>query len=107
MIDANSEDRDDVRRQLRGSDGDYLVTGPGTAYTLEFQTTGSKGMEASWFLAAQGYYTEWVRGSWVRENERPEPFVPSEATLVQVIDEWAERKGEFEEQFYSTKIPVR
>lgn len=107
VTDAESNEREDVRLQLTDSDEEYLITGPGTAYMLEFDSSPVADSDASWFMAAQGYYTEWVRGSWIQQNERPEPLVLSEATLVRVLEEWRERKPEFEEQFYSTKIPVR
>jgi hypothetical protein len=54
-------------------------------------------------LASQGYYTEWVRGSWIK-NATGVPFEPTSASLLKAIKSWRSRQDELEKQFYSSRI---
>ena len=57
-------------------------------------------------LASQGYYTEWVRGTWIK-NASGKAFAPSDASLVDAIRDWRGKQPEMENQFYSTRISTR
>jgi hypothetical protein len=88
-------------------DEDYLITSPGTRFVVRFETGPAPARGArTFFLAAQGYYTEWIRRDWL-EPTADSTFVPSATTLHAAMQRWREVKPTFEEQFESSKIPVR
>jgi hypothetical protein len=64
------------------------------------------GFSQSYMLAAQGYYTEWVRENWIR-NRPDVQFELNDRLIVQAQEEWRKKKEEFERQFFESKIPVR
>ncbi len=93
-------------RSVRDADEGYLITTPGQAFTINFDvgsiTTGTR----TFMLASQGYYTEWVRGSWIKEASG-KPFTPSDASLAEAINTWRGKQHQLERQFYSTRISAR
>lgn len=89
-------------------DDRYLETTPGQRFTVQFETGRAPGDSARTFLlATEGYYTEWIRGSWVRQTRTPRPFIASDTTLVDTERHWADVGPAFEAQFAQTRIPVR
>jgi hypothetical protein len=46
--------------------GDHLVTGPGDAFVLRFALPAG---DAELFLESRGYYYEWMRPSWLEEED--------------------------------------
>ena len=88
-------------------DEDYLITSPGTRVLVRFNTGPEPESGArTFFLAAQGYYTEWIRRDWL-DTEADSTFAPSPVTLHAAMQRWREVKPTFEAQFESSKIPVR
>ena len=88
-------------------DEDYLITSPGTRFLVRFNTGPEPESGArTFFLAAQGYYTEWIRRDWL-DPEADSTFAPSPVTLHAAMQRWREVKPTFEAQFESSKIPVR
>ncbi len=64
----DGQDRPDALAKLRPR-GDALVTGPGDVWTLRFQVpTG----DVELFLESRGYYYEWMRPSWLQEEDAGE-----------------------------------
>lgn len=98
----------EVHTRLARPDEDYLITQPGDRFWIQFAVDPvPAGQERTYFIAAQGYYTEWIRGHWIRETVDPQPFHASTETLFQVIQRWKEVKPSFEARFDQTRIPVR
>ncbi len=89
-------------------DDQYLITMPGTRFQARFDV-GAEPDEGrrTYFLAAQGYYTEWIRRSWLEGVTVDSTFVPSETTLHAAMRRWQEVKPTFETEFETSKIPVR
>ncbi len=56
-------------RSLRG-EGDRLVTMPGDELTLRFAVPPARG-NAAYLLRTRGYYYEWMRAPWLREENPP------------------------------------
>lgn len=83
----------------------YLMTSPGQSLSVEFDV-GENTSERSWLLASQGYYTEWVRGSWIK-SASGKPFKPTNETLVEAIQNWRVKQDEMQRTFYNTKIAAR
>ena len=96
----------DALRSVHDADEGYLITTPGQAFTVSFDvgniTTGAR----TFMLASQGYYTEWVRGSWIKQASG-KPFAPSDAALAEAIKSWHAKQPQMERQFYSTRISAR
>lgn len=94
--------------ELALPDEDYLVTGPGTALSLESEPLGAYAdSERTFFLSSQGYYTEWIQPDWIRSSNGFEEFRPSGETIVRLMERWLEEKDEFQKSFFETRIPVR
>jgi hypothetical protein len=91
---------------LREADEAYLITSPGQSFNAEFDVGKPAPGTRTYMLASQGYYTEWVRGSWIK-NASGKRFAPSDAFLVEAIRDWRSKQSEMENQFYSTRISVR
>jgi hypothetical protein len=90
---------------LSEADESYLITGPGQALSVEFEV-GESTSSRTWLLASQGYYSEWVRGSWIK-SASGKPFAPTNQTLVDAIRSWRSQQSEMEQVFYSTRIAAR
>jgi hypothetical protein len=100
----------DAMERLAAPDEAYLVTYPGERLRLRFAAPPvAEGQTQTFFLAAQGYYTEWVRGPWIQASERagPQPFAATDSTLVAAIARWRAVAPELTERFEQSKVPVR
>lgn len=100
----------DAMERLAAPDEAYLVTYPGERLRLRFAAPPvAEGQTQTFFLAAQGYYTEWVRGPWIQASERagPQPFAATDSTLVAAIARWRAVAPELTERFDQSKVPVR
>jgi hypothetical protein len=85
----------------------YLTTSPGTALRIGFDAGVTADTTFSYLLAAQGYYTEWIRGDWVRDATTTQTFVPGDAALDAAYERWREVRTDFERQFFEQRVPVR
>ena len=65
------------------------------------------GVELTFLLSTQGYYTEWVRPQWIASAEETTPFKPGEGTVEALMARWLEEKDGYEEAFFDSRIPVR
>lgn len=107
FVDAANESSPDNLNRLSEPDEEYLVTTPGNRFNVFFQTeTAEDGQTNSYLLAAQGYYTEWVREEWI-QNKPETPFNLNANLIVQAQQEWQRVKRDFEQQFFELKVPVR
>lgn len=89
-------------------DEEYLITMPGTWFEARFEAgPAPSGRARTFFLAAQGYYTEWIRRDWLDAPDTGKDFVPSKMTLHAAMQQWQDVKPTFEAQFETSKIPVR
>jgi len=106
VVGAVEDDTDAMREALLSPDDRYLETRPGTALFVEFDSDALPG-ERRYLLSSQGYYTEWIRPSWVRAGSAPpEPFVPGDPGLVQVLSRWLRVQDDMEARFDATRIPT-
>ena len=92
-------------RALGDADNDYLETRPGQRMTLEFATKADS--STTYLIAWQGWYREWIRGSWLAEPTRTAPWVPGDSAVSIALTRWRAKKDGFERAFYSSRIPVR
>ena len=94
----------DAVEALRSPDDQYLETRPTHRMTLRFPVGPEEG---SYLLAAQGYYTEWVRPKWIREASTPRHFEPNRGVIRELHTRWLNERADLEERFFSSAIPVR
>jgi hypothetical protein len=96
---------------VASADENYLLTQPGDLYQVTFNPPPQDpGLARSYFLKSNGYYTEWVRMDWITRNgeaNKPEVFELSDGLLQRTAEIWLRKKEQFEQQFYSSKLPVR
>ncbi len=91
---------------MHNADARYLQTSPGQRFTAVFHAR-SAAEPHTFFLAAQGYYTEWVRASWLRSPRADHDFVPSDSALARALDRWRMSQDSLETLFAATRIPTR
>ena len=96
-----------VREQLGAPDASYLETRPGQYFTAVFEAGPAPAGTRTLLLATQGYYTEWLRPSWLRPAAAPTRFVPDSTSLGQALAIWRVSRDSLERQFEATRIPVR
>jgi hypothetical protein len=95
-------------RGIREADERYLQTSPGQRFGIAFDVGRNvPGEGRTFLLASQGYYTEWVRGSWIKAARDSVPFRPSRAALVTAIRRWDGSRDSVERRFYGSRLPVR
>ena len=93
---------------LRDADTRYLMTQPGNRFFLGFAPAPAPADSVSTFLlVSQGYYIEWLRGSWVRPHLTGAAFRPTDDAIVEALHRWRRQAPEFERRFYATRFPVR
>lgn len=94
-------------RDLREADEGYVVTSPGQSFTIRFNVGKQPAAGTRTFLlASQGYYNEWVRGSWIKAASGRE-FKPTDDALMEAVQRWRAQQPALEREFYSTRIAVR
>ena len=98
-------------RMVADADDRYLETRPGQRMTLVFHPASARPLggdsSATYLIAWQGWYREWIRGSWLANPKRTTPFVPGDAAVLAALRSWSERKTTLEREFYASRIPVR
>ncbi len=95
-------------KKLREGDDSYLITYPGDSYTISFNTSVvTEGMEASYLLAGQGFYIEWIRDKWIEEVKEPKPLEYSPGMIHKAQQEWQMRKADFEKEFFESKVATQ
>lgn len=93
---------------LSTSDETYLQTNPGHAFQVRFDAgPAAGGFTRTFLLSSQGYYTEWIRGAWIRNATVAEPFMPTDAAVVHAMRKWSSTRESFERRFLAARVPVR
>jgi hypothetical protein len=97
-----------ARAAVREPDTHYLETSPRQRFTVAFDVGKDAGGSSSrtFLLASQGYYIEWVRGSWMTGQRDTTTFVPTVETLVRAMRDWGVQRDSMERQFFLSRIPV-
>ena len=93
---------------IGSADENYLQTSPRQRFTVSFDVgRGDAAATRTFLLVSQGYYTEWVRGSWMTGKREVTAFKPEDATLLHALHSWRAEKDSMEKQFYRSRIPVQ
>jgi hypothetical protein len=94
-------DRDALAR-LRGGDR-QLVTMPGAEYRVSYRLPEG---ELDLFLASRGYYLEWMRQEWLREESRPRAalfLLQPRLSLVLLAPAFKKVEHRMEEMFWRSR----
>lgn len=95
-------------RSVAAADERYLEVASGQWFSAAFEPITTTGDSVqTFFLASQGYYTEWVRNGWLRAPRAQRTFTPSDAALAEAIQRWQDTHEELEARFMATRVPVR
>jgi hypothetical protein len=95
-----------AERSLREPDTRYLRTSPGQRFTVAFRAgSAPAGTARTFLLSSQGYYTEWIRGDWLRSGSA-RAFHPSDQALDDAFRRWRASRASFEERFAQLRVPV-
>lgn len=93
---------------VRAADGRYLVTSPGERFSIRFESGAAPRDSARTFLlVSQGYYIEWLRGTWLHTTNAVATFEPTDATLLAALHRWRAEQPDLERRFAATRVPVR
>ena len=107
VTDGDGREHADARDAIASPDARRLATSPGQRMRLHFLTGPARDGGARTFLfAAQGYYTEWIRGAWLRAPADTLPFDPARVKLGDVLRTWRERRPAMERDFFAQRVPV-
>ncbi len=108
VTDRSGAPEPDAYGSLRAADGRYLETTPGQAFIAAWDVGPSaEGAERTFFLAAQGYYTEWIQRAWIVGARDTTVFRPGDAALLRALKRWRQVHDTLERRFYATRVPVR
>ena len=106
VVGSDGRRRDDVVRMLARADDRELETHPGDRLSAEFDVGRAAPGTRTYLLAAQGYYIEWVRGSWMRAATDSTPFSPARTPVRDVLRSWRASKDTLEQKFFRQRVPV-
>jgi len=107
--DNSGSPRDDVLPLIEKDDDSYLVTNPGESYRLSYDLPRNHDGNLTLFISSKGYYTEWIRGGWLKNGSAGYHFnlFETDKTLSQLAQSWQENRDLIERLFFETRIPVR
>ena len=100
--------RPDLAALLAGDDDSYVTTEPQNVYRFEYDVPPPGRDEVTLFVRSKGYYTEWIRGTWISAEEGVERFDLQriDQTMVRLADLWIRERNDMESLFFRNRIPV-
>jgi hypothetical protein len=108
VIDVRERHDSSAIASMSAADERYLEVASGQRFTAQFEAGAPAGDSLrTFFLASQGYYTEWVRNGWLRAPRANRTFTPSDAALAAAIQRWQVTQDSLEARFMATRVPVR
>ena len=79
---------------------------PGQRFWVSFEAGPATRLARSFLLASQGYYSEWIRASWVRTGTDTARFRPGAAALDRTFSRWRDKRDSIDAAFFATRIPM-
>ncbi|MDX9759625.1 MAG: hypothetical protein RBU27_10735 [Bacteroidota bacterium] len=101
--------RPEIADSVARQDESYLHVTPGDSYHFRYDLPDG-GMQASTvLLRSQGYYYEWLRGSWVRDEATQPPLnIFNIAAIIELLrDRWLHHSRTLEEEFFHNRVPLK
>ena len=107
VLDGDDSPRPDVRDILLRADDRRLQTWPGQRFIAEFDVgRDTTSVQRTYFVAAQGYYVEWMRGSWLKTHQSSTRFAPWNEPIAPMLQRWLERRDSLENTFFRQRVPI-
>lgn len=108
VVGVDGNDDGSSLASIRSVDERYLVTSPGQRFWVRFHPGASVDDSSRTFLlVSEGYYIEWLRGSWLRGEPHAATFQPSDEALIVAMRRWRAEAPDLERRFAATRVPVR
>lgn len=109
ITDFKNQTRNEIADLITADDNRYLITNPGDSYLIDYKIDKPFDNEISLFIESKGYYNEWIRGSWISNQNLNYTFnlFDVQGTLNQLVTSWIENKDLLEEEFFNAKIPLK
>jgi hypothetical protein len=109
IINKRNDSFVNINNILLANDGQYLVTNPGESLEFNYKIDKRYDAEQTLFISSGGYYYEWVRGSWIRNNTTEYKFdlYRIKETLNALAESWEKDKELIESEFFRTRIPIK
>jgi hypothetical protein len=105
-FDNHGVPRDDMVPMLARADDRDVETHPGDHFSIEFDVGVAPSDTRTFMLASQGYYTEWVRGKWMKTATDSLPFSPARTSMHDVLRTWQASKDTLEQHFFQRRVPI-
>src|ERR1051326_7561797 len=106
VLDRDGKLRPDAREMLLRTDDQQLQTWPGHEFKLEFDVGRERaGITRTYFVAAQGYYTEWMRSRWLATDSTTD-FAPWSKPLAPILRHWLITRDSLEQTFFRQRVPI-
>lgn len=105
VTDGSGSVRGDVRDVLQRADDRRLQTWPGQRFIAEFDVGVAPAMERTFFLAAQGYYVEWMRANWLKTPVGT-AFAPWDEPVAPILRRWLSTRDSLEQRFFLQRVPI-
>ena len=107
VTDSAGHSKSETLDSLYSPDDRYLQTSPGQRFFASFRVgSASPGQSQTFLLSSQGYYTEWIRGTWIQTATAKEPFAPTDEALLSTLRKWVAIREAFEQRFFKNRVPV-
>lgn len=94
---------------LENSDLNYLITNPGDSYSLIYKIDKRYDLQQSLLISSDGYYNEWLRGSWIKNDSTKQSFdiYNIKKNLRMLAESWESGRVLIESEFFKSRIPVK
>jgi hypothetical protein len=105
-IDSEGKPRPDIVAMLSKADDREVETHPGDQFHIEFDADTASGTSRTFFFAAQGYYVEWLRPSWMKDAATAQPFSASKTSIRDLLRSWRGGRDSLETLFFTRRVPI-
>jgi hypothetical protein len=109
IIDGSGNRTDSLLHYIKEDDSDYLKTGPGDSYLLNYRIPTKNSSESTVLIYSRGYYNEWIRGGWICDKDEMYTFnlYDITGTLSKLADSWTENSELLEREFFHSRFSLR
>lgn len=109
ITDCYGASRLDLLSKVAAQDENYLHSTPGDSFLFSYTLPDRPGMKTTVLLGSQGYYYEWLRGNWVRnENVLPPLNIFDVPGILQTLRErWLSDSPMMETEFFQNRVPLK
>jgi hypothetical protein len=104
--DTRNADRPDLVAMLARADDRDVQTRPGDQFWIEFDTGRATSPARTFLFAADGYYVEWLRPAWMRNEASAQPFSPDKTSMRDLLRSWKGGRDSLERQFFIQRVPI-